>query len=252
MVGVRKALVLLVLGFFFSQLSMVAFLGPSETFGLYMGLALCYGVAFFGLAAEWFWARWFAMGIGNFGSVFLLLMLQMGFEPILAFFGGTHALVALLLMGEGMASRYEYSEHTKERWNFQDESLVLMRRAFKSAGSTMPILVMYFFAPKPDALTVATLGMAAFAVFGVARGKTWALLPLLGISLTCFAHGLFGDFAPVLPTTSVAWAPAVLLPTSTLAFGAALIGLVPLSFAPAVRAWFDPQRAPKRTNPSAR
>ncbi len=246
MVGVRKAIVLLILGFFFSQLSMVALLGPSETFGLYMGLSLCYGVAFFGLAAEWFWARWFAMGIGNFGSVFLLLMLQMGFEPILLFFGGTHALVALMLMGEGMASRYEYSEYTKERWNFQDESLVLMRRAFKSAGSTFPLLVMYLFAPKPEALTFAMLGMAAMAAFGLARGKTWGLLPLVGISAACLAHGLFGEFAPALPFTSSPWTPATPLPSDALAFGAALVGLVPLSFAPAVRAWLAPSPQTQR------
>ncbi|MGB1699578.1 MAG: hypothetical protein ACPHRO_06485, partial [Nannocystaceae bacterium] len=210
MVGLRRALALLILGFFFSQLFMVAMLGPSETFALYLGLALCYGIAFFGLAAEWFWGRWFAMGIGNFGSVFLLLMLQLGFEPILAFFGGTHALVAVLLMGEGMASRYERSEHTKERWNFQEESLVLMRRAFKSAGSTLPLLVMYFFAPKPEAVTLAVFAMAAVAALGLARGKTWGLIPLLGISATCLAHGIWGSFGPATALTETSAVPAML------------------------------------------
>lgn len=247
MVGVRKALVLLILGFFCSQLAMVALLGPSETLVLYLGLALCYGIAFFGLAAEWFWARWFAMGIGNFGSVFLLLMLQMGFEPILAFFGGSHALVAVMLMGEGMASRYEYSEHTKERWNFQDESLVLMRRAFKSAGSTLPLLVLYFFAPKPEAITVALLGLAVLASVGLARGKTWSLLPVVGISGLCLAHGFWGDFASASPMTTSAWAPMMLLPTRGLALGAALVGLVPLSFVPAVRAWCNAADASTRS-----
>ena len=175
-------------------------------------------------------------GIGNFGSVFLLLMLQLGFEPILAFFGGTHALVAVLLMGEGMASRYERSEHTKERWNFQEESLVLMRRAFKSAGSTLPLLVMYFFAPKPEAISVAVLAMAAVAGVGLARGKTWGLIPLLGISAACLAHGIWGSFGTLTPLQTASFVPTTILPTSALAFGAALIGLVPLSFAPAVRA----------------
>jgi hypothetical protein len=143
-----------------------------------------------------------------------------------------------MLMGEGMASRYEYSEHTKERWNFQDESLVLMRRAFKSAGSTLPLLVLYFFAPKPEALAIATLGLAALAAVGLARGKTWGLLPLVGLSGVCLVHGLFGDFAPSLALTASPWTPTFLLPTSGVAFGAALVGLVPLSFAPAVRAWW--------------
>ena len=117
---------------------MTAWLGPDELFACYLGLALCYGVAFFGLAAEWFWARWFAIGVGNFGSIMLLLLFKMGMEPIVAFIGFTHLIIAVSLMGEGMAAKYEHSERTQEKWNFQEESLLLMRRAIKSAGARSP------------------------------------------------------------------------------------------------------------------
>ena len=72
-------------------------------------------------------------------------------------------------MGEGMAARYEHSEQTRERWNFQEESLVLMRRAFKSAGSTLPLLVLYFLAPKPETLQLLVLGLAGASAVGLAR-----------------------------------------------------------------------------------
>ena len=61
MVGIRRAIVLLILGFYVTQFGMTAALGPDELFPAYLGLALCYGLAFVGLSAEWFWARWFAM-----------------------------------------------------------------------------------------------------------------------------------------------------------------------------------------------
>ena len=196
-------------------------------------------MAFFGLAAEWFWERWFATGLGNFGSVFLLLMLQMGFEPILAFFGGTHAAVTLLLMGDGMAARYEHSEHTKERWNFQDESLVLMRRAFKSAGSTLPLLVLYFFAPKPEFLQLGVLALGGVAALGLFRGKTWGLAAIGGVALVALGHALLGGptALAVAPAHPLAAPWAALAGSGGLAWGAALTGLIPLSLAPAVARW---------------
>ncbi|HRI08972.1 MAG TPA: hypothetical protein PKW35_14215, partial [Nannocystaceae bacterium] len=69
MVGIRRALALLFLSFYFWQFLITALLGPEELLPAFAGLAVCYGVAFVGVAAEWFWARWFAMGVGNFGSL---------------------------------------------------------------------------------------------------------------------------------------------------------------------------------------
>ena len=68
---------------------------------MFLGLALCYGLAFFGVAAEWFWARWFAMGVGNFGSLMLLVLFKVGFEPLFVVFGVSHLLVVLATDGRG-------------------------------------------------------------------------------------------------------------------------------------------------------
>ncbi len=190
MVGIRRAIALLLLGFYVTQFAMTAWLGPDELFACYLALALCYGLAFVALAAEWFWARWFAIGIGNFGSLLLLVLLKVGMEPVLAFFGFTHLAIAVLLLGEGMAARYEHSEQTAERWNFQEESLVLMRRAVKSAGSTIPFLILYALGPRPDAVQLTALALGAAGLFGLLRGRTWGVLALGGAGLLALVDGL--------------------------------------------------------------
>jgi hypothetical protein len=190
MVGVRRAIALLFLGFYVTQFTMTAWLGPDELFACYVGLAACYGLAFVGIAAEWFWARWFAIGVGHFGSLLLLVLLKTGMEPIIAFVGGTHLLISLMLMGEGMAAKYEHSEHTAERYNFQEESMALMRRAIKSAGSTLPFLILYGFAPRGELMGMFALGAGAVGLVGLLRGRTWGLIALGGAGAIALMDGM--------------------------------------------------------------
>jgi len=206
MVGIRRAIALLFLGFYVTQFGMMAGFGPDEFFPAYLGLALCYGLAFVALAAEWFWARWFAIGVGHFGSLLLLAMLTVGPEPILAFVGLTHLSVSLLLTGEGMAARYEYSEAASERWNFQEESLLLMRRAVMSAGSTIPILIIYALMPRPDALGVLALGLGIVGLFGLLRARTWGALSIGGAGMVVL-YQLLVSYGP----TIVAWGDPAML-----------------------------------------
>ncbi len=198
MIGVRRALALLILSFFVIQFGMTAWLGPDELFPMYLGLALCYGLAFFGLAAEWFWARWFAMGVGNFGSLMLLVLFKVGFEPLFVFFGVTHLLVVVALLGEGMAARYEYSEQTAERWNFQEDSMALMRRAVKSAGSTLPLLIIYALAPRAEWLQLTLLATGVIGFVGLIRARTWGPLLLGATGAACLLDGLGVFGAPTI------------------------------------------------------
>lgn len=195
MIGIRRALALLILSFFVIQFGMSAWLGPDELFPMYLGLALCYGLAFFGVAAEWFWARWFAMGVGNFGSLMLLVLFKVGFEPMFVVFGVSHLLVVLAMMGEGMAAKYEYSEKTAERWNFQEDSMALMRRAVKSAGSTLPLLIVYALAPRGEWLQWTLLATGVLGFVGLVRGKTWGPLMIGATGAICLLDGL-GVFGP--------------------------------------------------------
>ena len=195
MLGTRRALALLILSLYFFQFALSAWLGPHELMAVNIGMMFCYGLGFFGVAAEWFWARWFAMGLGNFGALMLLILFKVDFEPLYVFFGVSHLLVVLCLMGEGMAAKYEYSEKAVERWNLQEDSMALVRRAVKSAGSTLPLLILYGLAPRPEFLQLALLGTGLTGLFGLVRGKTWGPLLFGATGLVCLLDGLglFGD-----------------------------------------------------------
>src|SRR5690606_18528116 len=139
----------------------------------------------------WFWARWFAVGLGQFGALLLLVLFKTGMEPMIAFVGGTHLLVSVLLMGEGMAAKYEHSERTAERYNFQEESMALMRRAVKSAGSTLPFLILYGLAPREEMFSAntAALVLGGAGMFALLRRRTWGLFALGGAGAIALADG---------------------------------------------------------------
>ena len=230
MVGIRRAVALLLLGFYVTQFAMTAWIGPDELYACYLGLALCYGLAFVGLAAEWFWARWFAIGVGHFGSLLLLVLFQVGLEPIILFFGGTHLAIALFLSGEGMAAKYEYSEAAAERWNLQEESIILMRRAVKSAGSTIPILILYALGPRPELLQYAAVGLGVVGLYGLLRGRTWGVLTLGAAGLIPLMQFALGDYAAGYLLVSPLGYPMV--SGSIIQLLAAGLLIVPLLFAP--------------------
>lgn len=190
LLGIRRAISLLLLSLYFWNFLLVALLGPEDLYACYAALAGVYCVAFLGVAAEWFWARWFAIGLGQFGAFSLLAIPQTGPEPSLLIFGISHLLVALFLGGEGMAARYEHSESTAERYNFQEESLVLMRRAIKSAGMSLPFLILFTLGPRPELLHLAALGLGVAGVVGVIRGRTWGLLAAGAAGAIALADGL--------------------------------------------------------------
>lgn len=230
MVGIRRALALLILSLYFWQFLLTAFLGPDELYACFIGLAVCYGVAFVGVAAEWFWARWFAMGVGNFGSLFLLTMLQIGFEPQIAILGFSHLAVVLLLAGEGMAARYERSEAAAERWNFQEESLIQIRRAVKSAGMSLPLLILYTLAPRSGSLGLVALGLGVAGFAAMVRGRTWGLFALGGAGSLALADGLGLFGAPAVGYMLLTPSGSLILSGTIFAILAGSLLAAPLSF----------------------
>ncbi|TPV96450.1 MAG: hypothetical protein B7733_04790 [Myxococcales bacterium FL481] len=233
MVGIRRAIALLILGFFGTQFSITAWLGPDELMACYTGLGLVYLLAFFGVAAQWFWARWFAMGVGHFGALPLLLVFQVGPEPLLLLFGGVHLLVTVLLMGEGMASSYERSEKVQERWNFQEESLVLLRRGIKSAGTTLPFLILYTLAPRSEWMQLGTLALGLVGLVGLLRARVWGVLALgvAGLGALLDGLGVFGEPIVGYLQLQTDGSPMVLYGQIGLLAGGLL--LIPAVFAPA-------------------
>src|SRR5262245_5320952 len=110
----RRSVAQLILGLFISLWLLTALqgwlIGEPAIARCMLMMAACYGLAFLALGGEWFWARWFAMGLGNWGAVSLLALFQLGPVPEILIFGGAHLLVTMLLWGPSMAERYELSE----------------------------------------------------------------------------------------------------------------------------------------------
>src|SRR5512140_3940542 len=88
LVGVRRALSLFVIGFCTTLFILVALAQGGPWARVFYALAAAYGVAFFGLAAEWFWGRWFAMGLSASGiTVAILGLVTNGWNPAVLIWG---------------------------------------------------------------------------------------------------------------------------------------------------------------------
>jgi hypothetical protein len=235
--GIRRAISLLLLSLYFWNFLLVALVGPEDLYACYAALAAVYGVAFVGVAAEWFWARWFAIGLGQFGAFSLLALPQTGPEPTLLVFGISHVLVALFLGGEGMAARYERSETCVERYNFQEESLILMRRAIKSAGMSLPFLILFTLGPRPELLHLVALGLGAAGIVGLVRARTWGLLAAGGAGAIALADGLGLFGAPTHGYFLTTPGGSLILHGPGFALLASLMLLVPLAFARPLTRW---------------
>ena len=229
--GIRRAISLLLLSLYFWNFLLVALLGPEDLYACYAALAAVYGVAFVGVAAEWFWAWWFAIGLGQFGAFSLLAIPQTGPEPSLLIFGISHVLVALFLGGEGMAARYEHSETCAERYNFQEESLILMRRAIKSAGMSLPFLILFTLGPRPELLHLAILGLGVAGVAGLLRARTWGVLASGTAGALALADGLGLFGAPTHGYFLTTPSGSLILHGPGFALLAGLMLLVPVTFA---------------------
>src|SRR5689334_1099607 len=75
-VGERKALALLCLGVYatlFALMALIAVGQLPEWVACFSGLAVCYALGFFAVAAGWFWGRWFAIGLGYSGLTMAIL-----------------------------------------------------------------------------------------------------------------------------------------------------------------------------------
>src|SRR3954451_14443061 len=113
LVGERKALAAAVLAFYGFLYTLIAMAGAAAGLGrVVAALAGVYGLAFFALVAGYFWARWYAVGVGLSGVIIAVVgMWQVGTDPpmgtILMFFGGTHLAATMALWGSAMAQPYD-------------------------------------------------------------------------------------------------------------------------------------------------
>lgn len=230
LVGERRALVAAVLAFYAFFYGVLALLGAAGALGpAIAALAGVYGLAFFGLVAGYFWARWFASGVTMFGTIQGALALwQIGPEPIALFLLVTHGLAALFLWGDAMGAVFDGQTAWRERMSMDEHAAHRLGNAITRLGVSLPLVVLWALAPRAGshALALAACGLATLSAVGIFRMRTWAVFAMLGtVGL------LAGSVATSAGGVQVASGVTSGAPLAALAAGLLLAAAVPF-FAP--------------------
>jgi hypothetical protein len=183
-VGERRALAAAIMAFYFLFYGVMAYsqLVPEFT-KAFAAIAGVYGLAFFALVAGYFWARWYGVGVGLYGVITAAVgMWQIGAEPVLVFIGGTHLAATLFLWGHAMSAPYDGQSAWREKFHMDENAVQRLGRSVIRAGVSLPFILLYAFAPKPDSastvIALAAFALAAIGLRGLVQLKTWGVLAL--------------------------------------------------------------------------
>ena len=236
LVGERKALAAAVLAFYGFLYTLLALAGPPQGLGrVIASLAGVYGLAFFGLVAGYFWARWFAVGVSLFGIIEGALGIwQMGLEPLVLFILITHGIAALFLWGDAMAEVFDGQRAWRTKLSMDDHSVNRLGNAVTRLGVSLPMVLIWALSPRAGGLALGAAGLVMLAVAGIFRLRTWAVMAMVG------AAGLLIGSIAVAPSLDLglhaaAWMP-VGAPFAVMAAGILLAGALPF-FGP-IRRYF--------------
>jgi len=243
-VGERKALALLCLGFYVTLFFLSAASAPAngipEWVPLFVGLMCIYILGFFAVAAEWFWGRWFAVGLGYWGltmTVMAYVQLRM-LPPAMVIFGAMHGLISLCLLGEKMAAAFDAKPGWREKWKLDEQGVVRVKKSVTRAASSLPALVMFALAPRQDeslfSSHTAALTLGALALLGLGGllvRRTWGVVVMAAAGAACLAAtftlappvmdasapSILGGLVPLMasPRLVMAFAGLMLLAAST-------------------------------------
>jgi hypothetical protein len=246
----RVALALLSLAFFGIVYLLVASNAPPDWGRAFVALALCYLTGFMALASAWFWARWFASGLGWSGlMVGIVGLITLGWHPTLATYAGLHGIIVVTLLGPRIASLYDQQPAWRQRFAMDEFGVARLRRAVTRAAASLPSLIVWALGPRERPGTAAALLLALLALsglHGLLRLRAWSLVALGGAGLALVATGVWmssfevaappGQGGPV-AGTAVAWASALASAPPLLAVvtGALLVAAVLPLVKPAVR-----------------
>ncbi|MCS6911667.1 MAG: hypothetical protein RMK29_09420 [Myxococcales bacterium] len=238
--GERKAIALLVLAFYTALYSLMALLmanAPDHPelrawWPCFASLAGCYGIGFFALGADWFWARWFAIGLGYSGLTLAGwgLFMQRAIEPMLLFYGITHGLVVLVLQGERLKAHFDAKPGWREKFHLDEAAATKVRHTVTRAAASLPTLIMLALAPRDNPAGLALLAVATLGLLGVLRLRTWGILALGSAGL-----GGLGFVLGAAPPSATQIIPGPLVHAAGLAASAFLLLSVVPFFRPMVR-----------------
>lgn len=206
-VGERRAVAAAVLAFWSFVYLLLMFNPPPGWERAMAAMAAVYGIGFFGVVAGYFWARWYAIGVGLQGVITTAVSLwQLGPEPVFLFVGGTHAMISLSLWGDGVARVFDGREEWRARFHLDEYAVHRLGRAVIRIGISLPFILLYALAPRAggmgldDALVaVAALGLAGAGTWAMFRMRTWGLLALAGATGALVVGAAQGGIAPAGP-----------------------------------------------------
>lgn len=206
-VGERKAVALLCMGFFatlFFMISLQARTELPEFFAMFSAMTLLYLTAFMGVAAEWFWGRWFATGLGYWGvTMTIMTIVTTRSAPTqIIVFGVMHGLMSVLLQGEKMAALFDAKPEWREKWKLDEQGVIRVRKSVTRAASSLPALILFALAPRQDqslyglpTFDAVTLTLAAVALFALVSllttRRTWAVMLLGAAGVGLLARAVF-------------------------------------------------------------
>jgi hypothetical protein len=237
---------LLALSFFVVLYTLAAVSSPLPWRPALASLALCYAVAFLALASQWFWARWYASGLAWSGATLGLVSLVMvGWHPILAVYGGLHALVLAMLAGPPMVARFEMQTPWRERYTLDDFAVARIKRVVTRASAALPSLILWALAPREGQgvalVSGLTMTCALAGLAGILRLRTWGVLSLgTSAALTLIGWATL----PSAPLGAEGWVASVLWAGSRGPFALFSAVLLLAAIAPVAgalrRAWHSP------------
>lgn len=179
LVGERRALAAIVFALYFMLFMMNALLGGGPTAKAFYALAGVYGLAFLAVVAGYFWGRWYAVGVSLFGVITAGVGLwQMGPEPVLLFFGGTHLTATLMLWGNSMSQLYDGQLAWREKFHMDESAVQRLGRSVIRAGVSLPFVLLYSLMPKPGSAGAIAAVLAVLGFAALVRLRTWGVLAL--------------------------------------------------------------------------
>lgn len=185
LVGERKAVASAILALYTLIFFLTALSVPDPRLVPFLSsLAATYGLSFFAVVAGYFWARWFAIGLGLYGfSTGFLLVWQIGPEPVVLFYALTHGAISVLLWGPRVAAQFDGRVDWRERFHLDENATHRLGRAVIRVGLTLPFLLAYGLAPREGAgqmlLAAGAVGLAGLGIWGLLRLRTWGVLTMI-------------------------------------------------------------------------
>ncbi|MCX5741322.1 MAG: hypothetical protein NT062_02355 [Proteobacteria bacterium] len=203
LVGERRAIAAAVFGFFAFVWILNALNVPEPLQPVAYAMFGVYALAFFAVVAGYFWARWYAMGVGLFGVIVsAALCYQLGaLEPMFLFLGGTHLGATVLLWGDAMSEPFEGQRAWRDRYHMDDNAVQRLGRSVIRAGISLPFVLIYGLAPKPEGGLAATiaLGLAVVGFGGLLKMRTWGVLAIATSGVVLVGSGQHLAATGVLP-----------------------------------------------------